>query len=421
MKIKTKAYAYLVTSLFTGALLPIVLTLAKGTNIFQFFMLTYLFLIPFALVLAHSKGSSKIIKAYLSNGKILAIIAAIAFLTYVPIQFVILYSEHYISASLTTAVFRTSPLLMLIFLPTVLREKLSKSQVIALVIAFLGVYIALTQGTFYISVEQNDLPIIIFLIFAALAYALGSTLSKKYVFDMPSSILLFNVFMFFLFAFLFVASGIQVAPISLGLAFAIIYISLVSNIAGFYMYFTSLRMLKTTLVTNTYFLSPFITFTFALLLLGEVIQPYYLAVAALVAVGIIIQKFDKIGGTFLMHRKIRTVNSVLDVTGIFTETIDAVIREVIKNGGHVLAMKLDNTYKSIIDEVASEGMYANVFTDKLDALRYESSLVRDTLGARENEMVIMKAGEPGKGEDFFNALTEGVDRVTKNNQRLIKT
>jgi hypothetical protein len=47
--------------------------------------------------------------------------------------------------------------------------------------------------------------------------------------------------------------------------------------------------------------------------------------------------------------------------------------------------------------------------------------VRDTLGARENEMVIMKAGEPGKGEDFFNALTEGVDRVTKNNQRPIKT
>ena len=413
MKIAIKAYVYLVVSLLTGAFLPIVLTLAKGSNIFEFFMLTYLISIPFALILVRFTHSGEKLKRYLTNAKSLAVIAAIGLLTYIPIQFAILYSEQFVSVSLATAVFRTSPLLMLIFLPYVLKERLSKSQILALGLAFLGLYIALTQGTFYLPVGQSDFLIIIFLTLAALAYALGSILPKKYVFNMASSILLFNVFMFLLFAFLFVASGLQTTPVSLSLALVIIYLSIVNNIAGFYMYFTSLRMLKTTLVTNLFFLSPFITFASAFLLLGETIPPYYIAVAALVAIGIILQKFDKVGGTYLRRdRKAKEELLIHDVTGIFAETANNEISQTIENGGRVLAVKIKSAHKQLVNELAGENLSTNVFADGDEAIRGELSFLRETVGAKEDEMIVVKAGGAGEDENFFDGLFKRIKEVS---------
>jgi len=187
----------------------------------------------------------------------------------------------------------------------------------------------------------------------------------------------------------------------------------VNNIAGFYMYFSSLRMLKTTFVTNLYFLSPFVTFAFAFLLLGETIQPYYIMIAGLVAIGIIIQKFDKVGGTYRRSKKKKTEDMLIhDVTGIFAETEQTMISEAIENGGRVLAVKLNSKYQQLVNELAGENFFTNVFTDKDDTILSESRFLRETLGASQDEIVVVKAGDADEDENFFDVLSKKAKEAT---------
>jgi hypothetical protein len=74
-------------------------------------------------------------------------------------------------------------------------------------------------------------------------------------------------------------------------------------------------------------------------------------------------------------------------------------------------MKLDSKYDGMIEKFVREGTFTNVFAGKFDATHYESSFVMDTLGAKENEMVVMKAGKADEGEDFFSAVSERVKRA----------
>lgn len=406
MNVRTKAYFYMITSIFPGAFLPIVLTLVTGMNIFEFFMLIYLFSLPMAYALVKATKNEDKLVAYVKDKWMLAKIAIVGLLTYPSYQFTILYAERFVSASLATAVLRTSPLLMLLFLPTILKERLSKSQVVALGLAFIGLYVALTAGTFQLQANASDIPVLALVALGAACYALSSVLIKKYTFNMESAVFIFLCACFVLFTALFFLTGAQFTPITPVMLIVMIWVSLANNIYGLYTYYVALRLFKTTLVTNLYFLSPFITFVFAYFLLGEAIQPYYLAIAGLVAVGIFIQKLDKVGGSYLTRKGRDMHNSVLfDITGTFSDTGNVSIRTAIGKGGRVLALKLAKTRKDELDELVREGRYADVFTDAHSGVAREASFVRDVVGARDGEMVVMKVGDPSEGEMFFEALS----------------
>lgn len=406
MNVRSKAYFYMITSIFPGAFLPIVLTLVTGMNIFEFFMLIYLFSLPTAYALVKATKNEDKLVAYVKDKWMLAKIAIVGLLTYPSYQFTVLYAEHFVSASLATVVLRTSPLLMLLFLPTILKERLSKSQVVALGLAFIGLYIALTAGTFQLQVNTSDLPVIALVALGAASYALSSVLIKKYMFNMESAMFIFLCAVFVLFTALFFLTGAQFTPITPTMLIVMIWVSLSNNIYGIYTYYVALRLFKTTLVTNLYFLSPFITFIFAYFLLGEAIRPYYLAIAGLVAIGIFIQKLDKVGGTYLTRKDRKMHNGVLfDITGAFSETGNAAISAAIGKGGRVLALKLAKTHKNKLDELVREGGYVEVFTDVHNGVMREASFIREVVGAKDGEMVVMKVGDTGEGEMFFEALS----------------
>ncbi|MEM0159843.1 MAG: DMT family transporter, partial [Candidatus Micrarchaeaceae archaeon] len=229
MRIKTKAISYLLLSLFTGALMPIMLDLAKGMNLFEFFMLTYLIATPFALLITKAAGRRNDAVAMLKDKKMLGLTVAVGLLSYLPIGFFIMFAERFVSASLATVVFRTSPLLMLIFLPILLKERLSINQIAALLLAFVGIFIAMSAGGFSIS-GGPDALIILFLAFGALAYALGGVLAKRYMFDMASGISTFNISLFVLFAALFAATGFRFSPLNLAEIIAIVYVAVANNV-----------------------------------------------------------------------------------------------------------------------------------------------------------------------------------------------
>ncbi|MDE1851935.1 MAG: EamA family transporter [Candidatus Micrarchaeota archaeon] len=406
MQIKSKAYAFVITSLFTGSLMPIMLYFSASTDIFEFFMVTYLIAIGFATALVLKTRKVDVVVSYLKDWKKLGIIAMIGLLSYIPIEYAIAYAEHFVSASLATVVFRTNPLLMLLLLPIVLRERLSKYQIAALLLAFFGLYIAITGGNLYSLWGNADINIVIFLILAALAYAFSSVMAKKHVFDIDASILLFNVVMFAFSAVMFAATGAHFSSISPMVMLAMFYVGVANNIVGFYTYFYGFRILKATVVTNIFFLSPFITILFAHLILGEAVHLYYIAIALLVSAGMMIQRLDKHGGTYQPSSSSRF--TIFDVTGAFANTGEMAISKAIDNGSRVFAVKLEGRHRKRLDELMTEGRHLNVYTGENPQISGETTFCRDIIGASPDDHLVLKVGDSRSNEEFFSDLSSRI-------------
>jgi len=312
-----------------------------------------------------------------------------------------------VSASLATVIFRANPLFMLPLLPIFLRERLTKRQILALGLAFAGVVIGLSGGNFANILGNADAPIVVFLLLMALGYAFANVIIKWQMFDTDVLLAISGIVLSAFFGLLFLAGGAALAPLT-SADLAIIGYVAVTNIVSFYMYFTALKILKTTLVTNVFAVSSFLTMGWAAALFAEQIKLYYLAIAALVAVGIVIQKTDRKGGSHLpklFDEKMKNL-VIFDVTGAFANNGDAAISAAIKKGDRVLAMRMDGRHRGFVDSLAESGNHPNLFTDSHPAVSEEADFVKGIVGAQENDVVVMKVGSIEEGERFFNGLPE---------------
>jgi len=411
MKTSSIANAYLILSLLLGAMVPVMLKLAsQNINIYEFLFFVYLLAFPISFIFVLSRKKAGRLVATAKNWKEFAFIALLGILFYGMLEFGLTYAERYISSALATVIYRSAPLLMLIFLPIMLRERISKYQVIALLLAFAGVYIALTAGS--LSIFDNANIAMIGLVLAiALLNAFVTVAIKKYSFDMDIAIFIFSFAGFLFFTATFIAAGSPFQSINPNAYLAIIYIGIVYNVFVSLIYYNAFRMLKSTFVTNIYFLSPFITLIFSWLIFGEKIYLYYIAIAVLVSVGLIIQVFDKKGGTYIAINK--TKHIMHDVTAAFVDTRVPAIYNAIRSGGRVLAIKLevDIEEKKISDRIRNH-------SKKGDTIIYSSSngkfvnkeqqnFINEILNA-ENNIIIMGAGEPAASEMALSEIAESI-------------
>ena len=337
MRIKSIANIYLILALVLGAVLPVMFRVAsQNINIYEYLMLTYAVALPvsFAYLVARKKTNRLI--ASIKNLKELAFIALLGLLNYGMLEYGLTYAEKFISVSLATVIYRSFPLLMLIFLPIMLRERISKYQIAALMLGFAGLYIALTGGSFSVFSNAN-IAIMALVVLIALASAFVTVAIKKYSFDMEIGIFIFNLATFAFFTALFFAAGAPFQPVNTSALSAILYVGIVYNVFVGLMYYGAIRMIKTTFVTNIYFLSPFLTFVFSWLILGEQIYLYYIAIAVLVSAGLLIQKFDTKGGTYAARKSGETAGRTFhDVTSAFVNTEAPLIYNAIKSGAGCL-------------------------------------------------------------------------------------
>ncbi len=410
MNLKLLANTYLLLALVLGALLPVMLDFASGSNLAGFLFYTYLISVFVSLLLIVSTKRTGRLIAYFKNVKDFLLIAFIGLLNYALLEYGITYAEKFVSASLATVVYRTSPILMLIFLPLILRERVTKYQLLALVLGFVGLYIAISGGTLSFAYSGNSL-IVIFLIFVALAGALATVLVKKYSFDMITGMFIFNLANMLFFGAVFLASGAYTVTFSTNEIIALLYVGIIYNVFVGFMYYDSFRMLKSTFVTNIYFLSPFITFLFAGIILGEAIKIYYIVIALLVAVGIIIQKFDKLGSTYSPKENKHKNYTIFDVTSAFVNTQEDVVYNVIKSGGRVLAINVSGKPKHFVESamnIPNGGLL--VYTDSHKFVRNEErEFVRDIIGAKEGDSVIMCAGQQEQTESALFSIMEKLE------------
>ena len=292
MDIKTKAYLFITLALIGGALFPISIKVAvdNGANVYSFMFFSYIIATATSFVLVAATGKLHELKSYIKNPKEYLKIGIAGFAFAGLIFYGLIYAEHFISATFATVIYRMQPLLMLMFIPFLLREKVTKTQIAALLLGFVGIYIALSGGSAFAFSGANT-SIVLVLLAVVLIGALASVFLKRYTTNMESTMFMFNSTSLVFATALFLYSGAPLPAFNLNSIIALLYMGIPTSVFVTYFYFKAFRTLKTTFVTNFYLLSPFITAIFAAVLLNETIQPYYLAIAALVAAGIIIQRF----------------------------------------------------------------------------------------------------------------------------------
>jgi drug/metabolite transporter (DMT)-like permease len=411
MEIRKLANTYLILALLLGAMLPVATELAVNkVNIYEFLFITYLLSVPTSLLFVLVTKKKDKLVGYLKNGKDFALIAFTGLLNYAFLEFGLLYAENFVTASLATVVYRSFPLLMLIFIPLILKERVTKYQLVALLLAFGGLAIAVTGGSIATLGSANTF-IILFLVIVALASALATVIVKRYVFDMESSMFIFNIANLAFFALIFALNGFPMGTISGGVWAAILYTGIVYNVFVGFMYYGALRMLKTTFVTNIYFLSPFITFVYAALILGEPIQLYYLAIAVLVSAGILIQKLDKKRSSYIAKAKSGS-SMFYDVSAAFVNSESTVIHDFIKGKGRVLAIRLKKVHAHHIRELKPhETGVAYTDSDERFVSKNQASFISEIVGKAEDELVLMFAGDPSAGESYLAEIDQKASEI----------
>ncbi len=405
---KNVANAYLILALILGSLVPIMLKIAsQNINVYEYIMLTTALSLPTALLFVIYRKKTERLVATMRNLKEFAFIAFLGLLFYGMLEYGLVYAESIISTSLATVIYRSFPILMLLFLPIMLRERVSKYQIAAIMLGFAGLYIAVTGGHLAFLGNANA-AVVGLVVLIAITSAYVTVAIKKYSFDIEIAMVIFNLALFLFSAALFLAVGAKLQPINTGALLAILYIGIVYNVFISIMYYSALRRIKTTFVTNIYFLSPFLTFVFSWLILGDKIYLYYVVIAVLVSIGLIIQKFDRRGGTYLSKQKgTEKKYTFHDVTSAFINTNAPLIYNAIKSGGRVLAVKVDQEdYESVKKKMGKADNGTLIYTDRNRRFinNEQSEFIKEIMGVKENELILMSAGIPKESESALSDL-----------------
>ncbi len=416
MNIKSKAYAMITLAMLGGAMFPIALKVAvnNGVNTFAFLFLSYIIATAASFALVVAKGKLPKLRGYMRKPKEYLMIGFAGFAFAGLIFYSIIYAEKFITATFATVIYRMQPLLMLMFIPFLLRERISKLQIIALMLGFAGIYIALTGGNIF-ALGNASTGIVLMLLAAVIVGTFAGVFLKRYTTDMESTMFIFNSVSLVIATGLFISSGAALPAFSASTLVALLYMGIPASVFVTYFYFRAFRTLKTTFVTNYYLLSPFITAVFAAVLLSEAIEPYYLVIAGLVAVGIFIQRFDKKGGTYAAKSSspVKDYLTIFDVTSAFLNTNVDSISSTIMGNGRVLAVKMHHEMYNKVKEHAAAGaspqgnatfVYTN--NDKGMVSEEENRFISDILGLRQDETVLMSAGNPEASEAFFARIHE---------------
>ena len=346
MDLKSRAYISLILSLITGSLMPVLLTITNKSNMIEIFLLASLLSIPFGLLIVFRNKKSKNLMELVKNRKRLFYVAFAGLLVYAPFLYGVAYAEQYVPVPLAAVIFRTYPLLMLFFLPSLLRERLTKSQVVALVLAFIGILIGITGGNVLTSFSNPDVPLIILLVLMALGYAFGLVIIRWQKLDNDTLISAASFVLSAFFGLLFIGTGGHFVPLNSTDGALIIYIA-VTNIIGFYTFFYAFKTLKTTIFTNLASFSAFLTFSWAAIILSQPIRIYYLVIAALVGLGVLIQRSDQQGSAYRFENPTKYMKKlpIFDVTEAFQNGRNLAIKEAIKSGSVVLAFKVESKHR----------------------------------------------------------------------------
>ena len=308
-------------------------------------------------------------------------------------------------------VFRSYVMIAAVLTPFFLKQKVSKSQLLAILVGFAGVYVLATGGTL-ISINAEQMPYLFMTLVAALALAVSILLVKKHNASTSGFMLLANLisFAFSILLILLFHVNISIA-MPLNSLFSVLFIGIVENALGSVVFYYCYKVFTTSFMGNALLTIPFLVIVMSFLILGTPIKAYCLVAALLLAAGIFMQ--ERISSTKVPER-IKSGTSLrntvmFDVTSAFADG-QGEMSQKIKGEGRALAIRIEG---STYDETVHQGAFLNrdciAFTNKYphkDVSREEVDFINETLGLEGDDTLLIGVGRPDELEEAFEELLE---------------
>ncbi|MEM4067047.1 MAG: DMT family transporter [Candidatus Micrarchaeaceae archaeon] len=404
MRIKSKGYVMLGIALLLSAGMPIAFKL--GSNIsplrLMFFASMLGTLTSFAIMLARRTARNSV--EYFTKRKPFLVMATFGVLDYTLLTLILAYATHFVSAALAAVVYRSWALILVLLAPLVIRERITRYEVAAVLIGFASFAIVAMQGT-PLSMPLYELPFVGLILLGAFFDALVNAVTKRYSFELTSSIFAYNLIAFAIFLALALLYGqTGMAGLTVADAIAIAFIGIVVDVALTFAFVGSIRMLDVATVGNANMLVPFITMLLSFLLLGERIYWYYFAIAIGVTVGIAVQRLAPKSGNYIAKSKSRLSNTIFDVSGAFVSTGNPKIYNVLKGNGRALAVLAEGPIAPSND--LSERCIVFTSDAPIEGVSIEEmNFIKELLSPNEGQSIVVGIGEPDEIERAFERLS----------------
>ncbi|MHC8668889.1 DMT family transporter [Bacillus cereus] len=202
------------------------------------------------------------------------------------------WSEQYISSGLAAVLSATGPMMILLIKAKRNREKLQKEQLVALVIALIGViFVSLPGMHQQVSFIWSIACIV--LVIGELFYGIGSIRSKEILSDLSnvSPFLINGIQMFYGGILLLIASIIVEQPnvtvlTSWSVQWPILYLIFIGSIGGHGLYYWLLSKTNPVFPSTWLYVSPLIAIIVGYIILGEPLNPTMGMGACLILIGV---------------------------------------------------------------------------------------------------------------------------------------
>lgn len=202
------------------------------------------------------------------------------------------WSEQYISSGLAAVLSATGPMMILLIQAKRNREKLQKEQLVALVIALIGViFVSLPGMHQQVSFIWSIACIV--LVIGELFYGIGSIRSKEILSDLSnvSAFLINGIQMFYGGILLLITSIIVEQPnvtvlTSWSVQWPILYLIFIGSIGGHGLYYWLLSKTNPVFPSTWLYVSPLIAIIVGYIILGEPLNPTMGMGACLILIGV---------------------------------------------------------------------------------------------------------------------------------------
>lgn len=318
--------------------------------------------------------------------------------------------------SVASIIQRSWLILVALFTPLALRQKVNKMQMLAILIGFLGLYLTVSGGTL-LSFDYSEAPYMGFVLLSAVCSAFITLVMSRYTFNIYGATVLFNlaslVFLGVLAILTHTSLAVSFPPSAL---FTVVFFGIFGFGIATNLYYYAVKVFGPQTVGNAFLAIPFSTFVFSAIILNTPIKTYYVAAAMLITLGVLLQKRYSSAPERITSKSTLEKMVIYDITGAFAGNKNPTIANQILGGNRALAVKLNGLS---FDEKLHNQMFTKrgciAFTSEKphkDAGSDEIEFINEIMGSKEEGAALIGIGNPQKLEDAFEEFIETQQKET---------
>ncbi len=420
MKIAQKGAIVFAIAFAELSLVPILLG-NTFSNVNPITKLFYVFLISSIVSFSISYTyDRKGLKSLLSSTKGLPIIAVAGLCNNAISQLLLAVGTVGTNSSIAGIMYRSWVLIAALFIPFVLRTKVTKAQIAAILVGFIGVYLVASQGALLPSANAAEMPYMLVLLGSALAATLAVLIIKFYNASTTASVAVFNISSFALVAALALVLRIPLTiSFTPGTVLVLLFLGVVTYGIGSTLYIYAYKVLNPVFVGNATLAIPLATVLIGAVLGFTPMKAYYIYAIVLMASAVIVQRHLSNKAPERIVSKKGSQMIMFDVTSAFITNSKLIGQLKAENRALAIKMKSETLPRSAYSGIF-EAYGCTVFTNK-DPHEHVSSdeiaFVNDMMVPGTGETIMVGIGNPEHLESAFGEFLDSQARRPLRNRK----